>query len=60
MCIDVEKTEFCNFNIGVSKPGTRSESGAKLTGNHLWVAWSGTAGPNWQVWNAGRLILRAK
>jgi len=60
MCIDVEKTDFCNFNIGVCKPGTRSKTGAKLTGNHLWVAWSGTAGPNWQVWNAGRLILRGK
>ncbi|NOZ19587.1 MAG: hypothetical protein GXP25_00700 [Planctomycetes bacterium] len=60
MCIDVEKTEFCNFNIGVCKPGTRSKTGAKLTGNSLWVAWSGTAGPNWQVWNAGRLILKGK
>ena len=60
MCINVEETEFCHFNIGVAKIGTRSKTGAKLTGNQLWVAWSGAAGPNWQVWNAGRLVLRMK
>jgi len=60
MCIDVEKTDFCNFNIGVCKPGTRSKTGAKLIGNHLWAVWSGASGPNWQVWNAGRLVLKDK
>jgi len=60
MCIDIEKTDFCNFNIGVCKPGSRSKTGAKLTGNHLWAVWSGASGPNWQVWNAGRLILRGE
>ena len=44
--------------FGVCKPGTRTKDGGKPTGNALWVAWEGTAGPNWQVWNAGRLILR--
>ena len=58
LCIDPEKTRFCHFNVGVCKPGTRTKDGGKPTGNALWVAWEGTAGPNWQVWNAGRLILR--
>lgn len=57
MCIDLEQTEFCHFNIGVAKPGTRSKTGEELKGNDLWAAWSGTGGPNWQVWSAGKLIL---
>ena len=57
MCIDPDQTKSCHFNIGVAKPGTRSKAGKELKGNDLWAAWSGTAGPNWQVWSAGKLIL---
>ena len=59
MCIDPNQTDFCHFNIGVSKPGTRSDDGQELKdSNHRWSVWSGTGGPNWQVWNAGKLILK--
>ncbi|NOY81361.1 MAG: hypothetical protein GXP31_10200 [Kiritimatiellaeota bacterium] len=60
LCLDPDKTAFCNFNIGVHKPGGNPtlRPPAKLTGNDLWAVWSGCSGPNWQVWNAGQLRLK--
>jgi len=60
LCLDPDKTDECNFNIGVHKPGGNPSvrPPAKPSGNDLWTVWSGCCGPNWQVWNAGRLRLR--
>ncbi len=60
LCLEPGRTAFCNFNIGVHKPGGNPtlRPPVKLAGNDLWAVWSGCSGPNWQVWNAGRLRLR--
>jgi tetratricopeptide (TPR) repeat protein len=60
MCIDPQQTRQCNFNIGVHKLGGNPDlpDGTELTGNDQWTVWSGCHGANWQVWNAGRLILK--
>lgn len=57
--LDPASTQACCFNIGVHKPGTPiDESWPKSRrGIAGWVAWVGTQGPNWEVWNAGRLLL---
>ena len=49
VCLDPARSTGCCFNIGVGKPGTPKAK---------WAVWVGTKGPNWEVWNAGRLVLR--
>jgi hypothetical protein len=60
LCLDPDQTASCNLNIGVHKLGgnPRLPAATKLSDNDQWIVWSGCAGPNWQVWNAGRLLLK--
>ena len=60
VCLDPVHTEACCFNIGVGKPGTPVDPSwpqSKLC-VAKWAAWASANGPNWEVWNAGRLVLR--
>ncbi len=59
ICINPkDRRGFC-FNIGVNKLGTKIDPSwpRSKRGIATWVAWVGTEGPNWEVWNAGRLVL---
>ena len=51
VCLDSARSTGCCFNTGVGKPGTPEGK---------WAVWVGTEGPNWEVWNAGRLLLRER
>lgn len=59
ICIDPAKSKACCFNIGVNKAGTPIDdswpAGKKAVGG--WAVWVSADGPNWQIWNAGRLRL---
>ncbi len=51
--LDPKTAQGCCFNVGVHKPRTPGASA-----NDKWAVWTGTAGPNWRVWNAGWLSLK--
>jgi hypothetical protein len=51
--LDPKTAQGCCFNVGVLKPRTPNASA-----NDKWAVWTGTAGPNWRVWNAGWLSLK--
>ncbi len=57
--LDPETTEDCCFNIGAGKPGTPIDESWPQSRQSVgaWAAWVGTEGPNWQVWNAGRVLF---
>jgi len=58
--VNPDKSQACCFNIAVGKPGTPIDPSWSKAKRAVakWAAWVGTNGPNWQVWNAGRLMLR--
>ena len=60
ICLDPAESAACCFNIGVGKPGTPIDPAWPHSKRNVaaWAVWAGTGGPNWQVWNAGRLVLR--
>ena len=60
VCLDPETSEGCCFNIGAGKPGTPIDEAWPHSRQSLaqWAAWVGTQGSNWEVWNAGRLLLK--
>jgi len=60
ICLDPVESEGCCFNIGVNKPGTPVDPSWPRSKRSVatWVAWVGTGGPNCEVWNAGRLLLK--
>ena len=54
---DYGKRDWCCFNLGVGKPGTKVDPDASkgAQANAKWAVWVGAQGANWHVWNAGRL-----
>jgi hypothetical protein len=57
VCRAVART--ADIIVGVLKPGTRPDPGAKdeLQSGDKWAVWRGTESANWQVWNAGILYF---
>jgi len=55
--LDSKDAKSCCLNIGVLKPNTQPDPGAKeeLKSGDKWAVWRGTESANWKVWNAGML-----